>query len=179
MLKLWNVFSDNCCIWKYFLNFTQGVMSNSVILSEHPQVTKYGFLYLTTHSLTKTLLSWCTKRVCTPHTVLENCANEHVQYFTFRKIKHRAIFQNLLQRNSGNLSLVNFTHGNESTHCVFIKETLCKPYGKHFQCLCLLYTNELKIFHDEWFFFSKTGLFHTTEIDQYVNSCHDNTQSIV
>ena len=37
------------------------VMSNSVILSEHPQVTKYGFLYLTTHSPTKTLLSWCTK----------------------------------------------------------------------------------------------------------------------
>ena len=38
-------------------------MSNSVILSEHPQVTKYGFLYLTTHPLTKTLLSWCTKHV--------------------------------------------------------------------------------------------------------------------
>ena len=34
-------------------------------------------------------------------------------------------------------------------------------------------------FHDEWFFFSKTGLFHTTEIDQYVNSCLDNTQSII
>ena len=25
MLKLWNVFSDNCRIWKYFLNFPQGV----------------------------------------------------------------------------------------------------------------------------------------------------------
>ena len=24
MLKLWNVFSDNCRIWKYFLNFPQG-----------------------------------------------------------------------------------------------------------------------------------------------------------
>ena len=28
MLKLWNVFSDNCRIWKYFLNFPQGDFSN-------------------------------------------------------------------------------------------------------------------------------------------------------
>ena len=62
---------------------------------------------------------------------------------------------------------------------MFVQETQCKRTAKHFRCLCLLNANEIKFFMMNDFSFQKSALFHTTEIYQYVNSCLDNTQSIV
>ena len=54
MLKLWNVFSDNCRIWQYFLNFPQGEYKDiyrKIINNQHHACILEANYYLSVYNV--------------------------------------------------------------------------------------------------------------------------------